>query len=142
MVFNIANTSLRAARDECLRHLTDQMARCSDEAGVALELDGQLVNSDAQFGFAPFVIAKGSDVPAVSLEGVFSLTASTPAENARRLLRALQLTKPVLLEGSPGVGKTSLVAALARASGHRLTRINLSDQTAIKAGHWVVLGTR
>lgn len=33
------------------------------------------------------------------------------------MLRALQLRKAVLLEGSPGVGKTSLVAALAAASG-------------------------
>lgn len=34
----------------------------------------------------------------------------------------------VLLEGSPGVGKTSLVAALGRYSGHSVVRINLSEQ--------------
>lgn len=59
----------------------------------------------------------------------YSLQAPTTRKNAMRLFRALQLTKPVLLEGSPGVGKTSLVAAAAALTGHQLVRINLSDQT-------------
>jgi MoxR-like ATPase len=41
----------------------------------------------------------------------------------------VQLPGPVLLEGSPGVGKSSLIEALARASGYDLVRINLSEQT-------------
>jgi midasin (ATPase involved in ribosome maturation) len=44
-------------------------------------------------------------------------------------VRTLQLPGPVLLEGSPGVGKSSLIEALARASGYNLVRINLSEQT-------------
>lgn len=39
--------------------------------------------------------------------------------------------RAILLEGSPGVGKTSLVQAVAKASGHKLIRINLSEQTDV-----------
>ncbi|CAM9488008.1 unnamed protein product, partial [Ectocarpus sp. 8 AP-2014] len=42
-----------------------------------------------------------------------------------------QIPKAVLLEGSPGVGKTSLISALAAATGHELVRINLSEQTDV-----------
>jgi midasin len=55
--------------------------------------------------------------------------APTTKMNAMRVIRALHVNKPVLLEGSPGVGKTTLVSALAKACGRPLTRINLSDQT-------------
>ena len=72
------------------------------------------------------------------------------------------------MEGSPGVGKSSIVAALAKRTGNELVRINLSEQTeisdligsdlpsegknsmcfewhdgpllaAMKSGHWILL---
>ncbi|KAL9004418.1 MAG: hypothetical protein Q9188_002756 [Gyalolechia gomerana] len=64
-----------------------------------------------------------------SLDPAYSLQAPTTLRNALKVARALQLPRPILVEGSPGVGKTTLVAALAQACGMPLTRINLSDQT-------------
>ncbi|CBI35900.3 unnamed protein product, partial [Vitis vinifera] len=61
----------------------------------------------------------------------FEFLAPTTCKNAFRVLRAMQLAKPVLLEGSPGVGKTSLIVALGKFSGHPVVRINLSEQTDI-----------
>uniref|UniRef100_A0A0A9XR73 Midasin n=1 Tax=Lygus hesperus TaxID=30085 RepID=A0A0A9XR73_LYGHE len=44
-------------------------------------------------------------------------------------MRASIVRKAVLLEGSPGVGKTSIVEALAAALAVPIIRINLSEQT-------------
>ncbi|KAG0160701.1 hypothetical protein PDIDSM_8231 [Penicillium digitatum] len=59
----------------------------------------------------------------------FTMDAQTTIANSVRIARGLQSSKPILMEGSPGVGKTTLVTALARALGKPLTRINLSEQT-------------
>jgi len=81
-----------------------------------------------KFGVFPYFIKVGKSVIPKSN---FNMTAPTTSLNAFRVLRAMQLKKPILLEGSPGVGKTSLVSALASASGNKLVRINLSEQTDI-----------
>ncbi|KAJ1310100.1 hypothetical protein OPQ81_006847 [Rhizoctonia solani] len=81
---------------------------------------------DDQFWVGPFSVVVGNLDP---IKSNLSLQAPTTRMNAARVVRALQIAKPLLLEGSPGVGKTSLILALAAMSGHSLCRINLSDQT-------------
>lgn len=76
----------------------------------------------------PFRLSRRPSTPSQS-DNIFILTAPTVAQNIMRILRALEVSKPLLLEGSPGVGKTSTIVALARVAGRRLRRINLSDQT-------------
>lgn len=79
-----------------------------------------------------------------SCESVYSFECPTTALNLMRLSRALQLfsgspssssaatgASAILLEGSPGVGKTSLVLELGRALGVRVLRVNLSEQTDV-----------
>ncbi len=120
----------KTLRDECYRFLLGLISENDRLAhlGSACELiSGRqtVTASSATFGMHPFHIPMGPS-PQVSS---FSMTAPTTSQNLVRVLRGLQLKRPILLEGSPGVGKTTLIQALASVTGHRLVRINLSDQT-------------
>lgn len=85
-------------------------------------------DSSQYFTVGSFKLSLGPNPP---VQNSFTLEAPTAFDNAVRVVRACQLNKPILLEGSPGVGKTSLIAALALFAGHQLCRINLSDQSDI-----------
>lgn len=85
--------------------------------------------TDEFFGIEPFYIEKGDHYS--EDDERFTFISPTTKLNTLKLLRAMQIKKPILLEGSPGVGKTSLVSAVAKASGQSLFRINLSEQTDV-----------
>ena len=82
------------------------------------------MNSE-QIGVKPYLLDRRPS----SEDSPFAFDAVTTRSNLHRLLRAYQLNKPVLIEGPPGVGKTSLIESLAKVSGRALTRVNLSEQT-------------
>ena len=86
------------------------------------------VTTETTIGIAPFVVfAAGQIRPA----GAYCLDTPTAAVNLLRLLHALQLPQAILLEGSPGVGKPSMVQTLSTVLGIPLTRVNLSEHTDI-----------
>jgi len=82
--------------------------------------------------FGSYAIPFGPIYSKENIQQEYSFQAPTTLINIERLLRAMQLSsKPILIEGSPGVGKTSLVIALAKLAGYPYIRINLSEQTDI-----------
>ncbi|KAJ4294136.1 AAA ATPase midasin [Kalmusia sp. IMI 367209] len=120
----IPAVSIDEERKACLHHLSKLLG--ADVASLYFGVI-DVVSSAEALQLGHFSISKFS--PTTAEDVSFSLEAPTTRSNASRVARALQLSKPILLEGNPGVGKTTLVTALARAIGKPLTRLNLSEQT-------------
>jgi midasin (ATPase involved in ribosome maturation) len=60
--------------------------------------------------------------------------------NLADLARVVSLCDhPVLIQGDTSVGKTSLVAYLARLTGHRCVRVNNHEHTDIQAGVCILI---
>ncbi|KAL0222135.1 hypothetical protein RCL1_001989 [Eukaryota sp. TZLM3-RCL] len=81
---------------------------------------------DASLTLGEFSIPFG---PVPSENPRFVLTVPTSFSNAVRVARALSLNKPILIEGPPGAGKTSLVTALGTLTGNPTIRINFSEHS-------------
>ena len=115
--------------------ITESRKKCMDYLGTfvpanvihAYNTAPGLRVSDSMLSVGAFHLARGSG--SVLADAGIVLDAPTTLVNTMRIARALQLDRPILLEGSPGVGKTAIVTALAQILGKSFTRINLSDQT-------------
>ncbi|GBE59483.1 ATPase associated with various cellular activities (AAA) family protein [Babesia ovata] len=70
-------------------------------------------------------------VPPLSSIASFTLGSKSSLCMVGKILRALKLNRPILLEGQPGVGKSASISALASLHGTKLVRVNLSEHTDI-----------
>lgn len=122
-IFATDPKSIIELRQKCLTKLGELIGK---DVSQVYETHPELSLDDKSLTIGHFSIPRRSEGVA---DPGFAFHAPTTRLNAMRVLRALQMQKPILLEGSPGVGKTTLVAALSQACGQPLTRINLSDQT-------------
>ena len=115
--------------------VADSRKKCLDYLGTLMPVNvinayhvaPELRLSDSALSVGAFSLARSPDSALSNADIVFD--APTTLVNTMRIARALQLDRPILLEGSPGVGKTAIVTALAQFLGKSFTRINLSDQT-------------
>ncbi|KAG8629056.1 hypothetical protein KVT40_002921 [Elsinoe batatas] len=115
-----------AERKQCIMQLEIFSGiPCADLYSTMVDVAPTKVNASTSRSF--FVSFLMSSLG--SLDNAEFLSTPTIACNAVRVARALKLTKPILLEGAPGVGKTTLVSDMARCARVPLTRINLSEQT-------------
>ena len=86
-------------------------------------------NDERVFKCGPFAIEKGNVESDFSLGKHYCLSSKSTVENLQRIMRCLLMDNPIMLEGSPGVGKTSIVETLAKVTRNKVIRINLSEQT-------------
>ncbi|KAH8739554.1 hypothetical protein FG386_001111, partial [Cryptosporidium ryanae] len=59
----------------------------------------------------------------------FTFESKTTLRNMSSIIRSMSISKPILLQGSPGIGKTAIILTLSKIVGVNLHRINMSEQT-------------
>lgn len=106
------------------KQLEDNNLQCSEPLGT---FSHEVQMDDKTMNIGQFTLTMNENSEDRKTNFIFS--APTTSQNLLRVARALQMRIPILIEGPPGVGKTSLVASLGKALGFNVVRINLSEHT-------------
>ncbi|KMV65714.1 AAA ATPase [Encephalitozoon cuniculi EcunIII-L] len=92
--------------------------------GIEADVNARYFEDERMFGVLPYLVEHHSS-------SSFDFESPTSTVNLRRILRAMGLGRGTMLEGDPGIGKTSIIQGLARKMGKKCIRINLSEQTEL-----------
>lgn len=89
-----------------------------------------------EFGVYPYFLRRSSP------QTTYSFESATSRVNLQKIIRALCHNKGVLLQGEPGVGKTSMISHIGAALNIPVLRINLSEQTEMSdlTGSYIPMG--
>lgn len=110
-----------------LNQIKERLQKTLDISSIGTKKGESIDETATTFGISPFFIPANPE--RTNIHSDFLFTAPTTLKNLFRLLSALSLNKSVLLEGPPGVGKTSLIENLAASIGYQIVRINLCEHT-------------
>lgn len=125
---SIKINTLTSTRPAAVAQFNKVLSKCNEALFEDMErpFDMTFRESEQELSVGEFSIKKDKNAED---DTSFSFDAETTMQNLHRVLRAFSLQRPILMEGPPGVGKTSLVENLAKRTGRQLTRVNLSEQT-------------
>ena len=95
-----------------------------------------LIDNENNFGINDFILSKKkSNKMEVEIKEnnndnhEFIFDTETLKHNLLKIIRGMFIKKPILIEGSPGIGKTTIVQNLAKKLNKKIHRINLSEHT-------------
>ncbi len=113
-----------------LAEVPEHLKETAKKATFESELT-EIASDENGLRFGPFLLKSSTESKSWQRsQDSFCVVAPCTLRNSSRVVRAMAVdSRPILLEGPPGAGKTSLVCALARAASVQLSRINLSEST-------------